>query len=283
MNKDSRGNITFYLQRLTDIVLGDILAALPMREVVRMMQFPSKKLKTACSKSWVINRMTAVDFASVVKAWRAGGRVRRTLCIDSVFTRLYGRIVLKCGFFPSNMIGSVNVFELIPGPKHVISHGLGMSHTVEFIFRVTKRGYIGTIPYITVVQDMDRCVSLDMLRRNIVPHDLIFCYEYNAETKDHRILFDSMALNGRHVLDVVRGFSEPNDTSEERVEDLKVRAYARVEPIDPYYSEEYDHLSLVNFLEGPPIIQSDVRFPMRTYWPSRRTYIASSEDSFSSD
>ena len=81
-------------EALSDLVLVEILAALPLRQALRMMRLAGPKLRQICSRPWVVRRTTDVEFPTVVEAYLAGGDVRAALCIDAVLRKLYGKIVI---------------------------------------------------------------------------------------------------------------------------------------------------------------------------------------------
>ena len=58
-------------EKLSSLVLVDVLAALPMEHVVRMARLGHERLRQTCSLKWVTDRMTDVSFGIVLKAYRA--------------------------------------------------------------------------------------------------------------------------------------------------------------------------------------------------------------------
>ena len=86
------------MDQLTDLVLFEVLAALPMQQVVRLMRVGSPRLQRLCSKKWVTDRMTEVDFRVACVAHQVGGTVRDTFTSPSVLKRMQGKITVDIGY-----------------------------------------------------------------------------------------------------------------------------------------------------------------------------------------
>ena len=78
---------------LSQLVLIDILSALPMRRVMFIMWLNNPRFRFLCSRPWVLKRMTGVSFPLAVKAYREGGNVRSSFSSDVVLRRLNGEVL----------------------------------------------------------------------------------------------------------------------------------------------------------------------------------------------
>ena len=109
------------LEQLSDLVLVDIMAALPMWAAVRLAQLGHQRLQSMSCRPWVLRRMTDVNFPTVLKAYMAGGCIREIFCTNAVLRQLYGRI----GDLPRRLArafkrnGMVDLVGKIPGYLHV--------------------------------------------------------------------------------------------------------------------------------------------------------------------
>ena len=80
------------LEQLSDLVLVDITAALPMCAAVRLAQLGHQRLQAISCRPWVLRRMADVNFNTALKASQAGGRIAEVFCSEAVLRRMYGRI-----------------------------------------------------------------------------------------------------------------------------------------------------------------------------------------------
>ena len=85
------------LDQLTDLVLFELLASLPIRQVMRLMQLGNPRLRRLCSKKWVTDRMTHVDFHTACVAYQEGGLISEAFSSRDVLKRLHGEIKIDAG------------------------------------------------------------------------------------------------------------------------------------------------------------------------------------------
>ena len=52
---------------LSHLVLVDIMASLPLEQVIRVFSFGNRELRRVCSLKWVLRRMTDVNFSTVTR------------------------------------------------------------------------------------------------------------------------------------------------------------------------------------------------------------------------
>ena len=102
---------------LSSLVLVDILAALPMEDVVRMARLCHERLRQTFSLKWVTDRMTDVTLRAVVRAFQAGVDTAKTFCTDSIKKRLNGKVVITStdAEQPSFMNACVEIASKLPG------------------------------------------------------------------------------------------------------------------------------------------------------------------------
>ena len=121
------------LQQLSDLVLVDILAALPMCAAVRLAQLGHQRLQAISCRPWVLKRMADVNFPAAVKAYQAGGRVREAFCSEAVLRRLYGRIDALPYERTLTLLREpiVNILSEIPG--HIYCNEIGLEFLNLFL------------------------------------------------------------------------------------------------------------------------------------------------------
>ena len=132
------------MDQLTELTLLEVLASLPMEQVVRLMQVGSPRLRRLCSRKWVTDRMTNVDFYSACLAHHAGEDVLETFSKEAVLRRLYGdvRIDLFCLNDPTYFQACMFIAKKVPGRLLLGIHNLERCfphYSVDLDWRVTKR------------------------------------------------------------------------------------------------------------------------------------------------
>ena len=111
---------------LSDLVLVDTLAALPLRQALRLMRMAGPRLRQICSRRWVVRRMADVEFATVVEAHMAGADMKATFCTNAVLKKLYGKVVVDVGKLGDANYGEacLEIMSSIPyRHKNVVFHG----------------------------------------------------------------------------------------------------------------------------------------------------------------
>ena len=197
------------MDRLTELTLLEVLASLPMEQVVRLMRVGSPRLRRLCSRKWVTDRMTNVTFDSACDAHRAGEEVLETFSKVSVLRRLYGDIRIDVIYLndPAYFQACMFIAKKVPGSLFLrIQNGMYYAphNSVGLDWRVTKRLKIleklivktNRLFYINVV---NLCVThLDLRRFSKVIISRVF------DTCCNRIILEyrPALLKGRHIDDV---------------------------------------------------------------------------------
>jgi len=109
------------------LVLAEVLAALPLEQVVRLMLLGSPRLEATGSLPWVLRRMTGLHLEALLKVGDKGDRVKKAMYSDLVFKRLHGRVFID----NSRLMHEVDYYEncvslcdLIPGRKWTCVYSL---------------------------------------------------------------------------------------------------------------------------------------------------------------
>ena len=207
---------------MSSLVLGDILAALPMEHVVRMARLGHERIAQACSMGWVEKRMNNVNLGTLVKASQMDDKTKETFCTVTILKRLYGVIVinfdnLNCD---ADVSAHVDLANKTPGKIHLYTKVQVSDKTIanerflEFIKHSDTRE---KIYYITNVDHNP--AYLWVLFPNLV-------YRYLWETnEDYHLVFSRQSLQiRRHIIDVIRAVCDPVDIKETELNNAKREA-----------------------------------------------------------
>ena len=204
--------------QLSQLVLVDIAAALPMAHGVRMALLGNDGLRQTCSLKWVTARMADVSFEALVLAHRFSP-TREVFCSEPVRKRLYGRCIFDTDKFRygSYSRDCKELAEKVPGWLHIhvkISrHDPSRLSKVALVF-ITTLDVACKLLYVTGISQLH--LSDDISFMNQIP-ELIFAYNsYYRLIND--ITYRPALLKGRHVLDVLRAVCGPADVSEADLE-----------------------------------------------------------------
>ena len=212
------------LQQLSDLVLVDILAAMPMCAAVRLAQLGCQRLQAISCRPWVLRRMADVNFSAVVKAYQAAGRIRDVFCGGAVLRRLYGRVEA----LPSEMRPTllrepiINIMSKIPGHIHCNRLSIELvKNLLEFPSNVRRK-----IKYITGT--FDRLLAKDVAR---FPNLVVFSSKDKALDADvviYDLEYRPALLNGRHVVELLRAICGPSVASEAELDRVRTGPTRRV-------------------------------------------------------
>ena len=196
--------------RLTDLVLVDILAALPMRDAFRLARLGNKRLRDMSCRAWVLARVTDVDFPVILAAYQAGGQVREAFYRTSVLKRLYGRV-----FLSMRDIQHVGLLGKIPGYLHFhFEDHEGYDAEADFFWY--RSDFIESLPshtkeklkYVTTKET-------DILDEQVISRFPSLVFEHQEEEDDwNRVYYQPHNLNGRHILDVLLAVYRPQEVPE---------------------------------------------------------------------
>ena len=213
-------------EKLSSLVLVDILAALPMESVVRMARLGHERLRHACSLKWVKDRMTDVTFMALVRAHQVGGDVTATFSTSSVMKRLHGKVAICC-----NDVDNHEDIVRYPELAKKVSGNLYISlkssdETVSYVAYMNvhyMRTSLSARTKLTYISHTCKHCSFHMsvIRRS---PDTVFEYNNYIETLKHTVFYRPAVLNGRHVVDVLRAVCGPADVSEEELNRVRREA-----------------------------------------------------------
>ena len=221
------------MEGLTDLVLIDILSALPMRQVLRVMRLGSPRLRQKCGLPWVTRRMANVSFDVVVEACVAEEDACEALCSHPVMKRLFGAVLLKVDDLEDETYKKVCIKQAdrTPGNLHLYlkyiqgrdKYEIATKNVKHFMFTLEKPENILCITYAKWT------LFSDSLTWPLFPN--LLC-EQQLVPKEHGcrqgIKYRPALLNGRHIVDVVRAISTAAEADEARLEDIRTLATFKV-------------------------------------------------------
>ena len=221
--------------QLSDLVLVDILAALPMSAAVGLAQLGHQRLQPISCRPWVLRRMADVNFPAAVKAYQAGGRVREAFCSEAVLTRLYGRVDARPYEGTATLLREpiVNILSEMPGYVHCKLSG----HRFFFFLVKTPLKVRTKLRYITGTFDWIATERLGMFPNLAVLYLRGHCFV------KHR-LYDSLEyrpalLNARHAVDVLRAVCGPAVVSEAELDRVRAEATRKAWSVEAVIGEEF--------------------------------------------
>ena len=203
-------------EKLSSLVLVDIMAALPMKQVMRLVLLDHETLRQTCSLKWVHARMADVSFGEIFRAHVYEGHVAATFCSNTVMKRLRGRatisvpdITLLCSrvmitnktlekfsHFTENFENSRKVLRA----SHIRLEGaLDVKRTSQPFEKFEEALTPTKLTYVSKIIKSRRCF-VDIMRRN---PKIVFEYECYYDRNQHFVKYRPALLNGRHVVDVI--------------------------------------------------------------------------------
>jgi len=192
---------------LSDLVVADVVASLPLERVCQMFEIGSPKLQRICSLKWVMQRMTHVNFRDLCSASTANDHVKDVFCTEIVLRRLYGRVFMceidndcegtyfkTCMYMLDRMNGRFHIsFDLFEFEYPEIALMFVNAFTrLKSVYYISYRGYFHNMPELVHFPNA------------------IFSYGYGSVAfrnrfKASKILFrPGLLTNGRHVAEVLR-------------------------------------------------------------------------------
>ena len=180
------------LEQLSDLVLVDIVAALPMWAAVRLAQLGNRRLQAISCRRWVLKRMTDVHFIATVKAYQAGGVVRKAFCSAAVLKRLHGRINnLR---YQLNGKGVIRLMHKVPG--HLFLDRI--SHSFVVFLKEAPEDIRSRIIYLNTLHRSP-------LEVNSFPNLIV---SYSIVPSRLGVSYRPALLNARHHITVVNALRE---------------------------------------------------------------------------
>lgn len=191
---------------LDERVLTDVLAALPMRQVVRMARLAHARLARCCGAARVLARMPAVSFQELLHARLAGGDVAATFCSQDILKKLHGKIVINIdGLDDADYLDvRVDLVNQTPGNLHLFTKWdseLGRLDDSLMLF-LRKLTCPASIIYVTHINYFVRLPMLAILPKLVYVYSHPKMCNYRPE-----IFCRPELLNGRHVVHVAEAVS----------------------------------------------------------------------------
>ena len=199
---------------LSQLVLVDILAALPMAHVVRVARLGHGRLRRTCSLKWVTDRMTDVNFEAAVSAHRAGAETRDVFCTESVLKRLHGRVTVSIDdlikdtvYFDACVVLANKVFgRILLCIKGGQLGGQGLTYTIR---------YQNIEPFIRSLHE-PKIVFFIIVGTSYIDNLYVFkifpnlIFHSMSSIMSNSVAYNYRRLNGRNIVDVFRAVSDPS-------------------------------------------------------------------------
>ena len=247
-------------EQLTDLVLVDVLAALPMLQLVRLAQLCKQRLRAISCRQWVLRRMTDVDFPTAVKAHQAGGSAREAFCGEAVLKRLNGRVDIYLESFIQNVVqrsASLQLIEIMPGNLHMRFCG-HYSH-LELVNFTDKlpRTVLGNVRYIN--HKIGK--AFEIFDTQTFPNMVVHFSEEGMNMQMHLAFIRPALLNGRNIVDVQRAVCGPSAFDETVLNITKQRGRVsqrrlRGEHENVWLATWPSYLSVFRIEDAPPSVNS---------------------------
>jgi len=202
---------------LSDLVLADIMASLPLYELIKMfcISISNPKLRRLCSLKWVHEGiyLEKCDFTTILEECGYISSslssfcvpIQQTFCSEVVFRRLYGRVYIDDGCPRTGSTVStdacVSLINQVPGKLFVIVCCIPWRSPMDISKLID---HPERIVYIKYWQDNTPVQHMEWLP------NLIMAYEYDRhdeqEVDTHVVHHRPSLLNGRDVMEVIRHF-----------------------------------------------------------------------------
>ena len=200
---------------LSQLVLVDVLAALPMEHVVRVVHLGHERLRQTCSLKWVTKGVTNVTFDAVVRAQKAGIEVAETFCSNSIMKRLMGKIMISSTHTDNQSYRKAfqEISSQVPGRLLLCIKIDPSNEGTNFIQELNNSTYCG--------YSLKR--NAEAVNALTGPPGL-FEYRHRLDTEGHFVRYRPELLNGRHIVDVLRAVCGPADVSKAELDRVKKEA-----------------------------------------------------------
>jgi len=247
------------LEQLSSLVLVDLLAALPMRMVLRLARLEHRRLREMSRRPWVLQRMTGVDFSTALKAYQAGGQVREAFCSQTVLKRLYGRVEIRDCHTASERDESLQLLGEIPGRLSFY----WFFDELPFVADLEVRDLIFAVPYSV------RERTLYLAEDGRIEHHEQDSYSrwpnlisyMNAGSADILVHYRPALLNGRHVVDVLRAICIswhvlrlvcwPENDGEAELNRVRREATERAQDWEVLFGKEFEGIWMTSWRKQP--------------------------------
>ena len=228
-----RGVMTSFLG-LSDRVLAEVLAALPLEQAVRVSRLGSSRLGGewgVSSRPWVLDRVSHVTFTTVLKAYQMGGKIREKYCGKNFLKKLRGKIFVQTTKLreEKHMRDCLELVYQVPG--NLIIHAEGVEDTTKSTYWVYNfRSAFFEFLYNIKNRDSVRYMNLTNLCY-IWPSEIFsnLVLEYFCFTNVclHLVHYCPARINRRKVFDVMRAVAKPIELDAATIREVRKKMQDR--------------------------------------------------------
>jgi len=198
---------------LSTLVLCDVLAGLPMRQLVRLQRLGQPRLASLCSLAWVTGRMTEVRFSTVLEAYLHGEDFR-AFCNENVLKRLNGHVEIVDSRleYPRYPDAYATLVNKVPGKLHLHLNCIELTYRQKLLLLALFDCIKKQVLYITRCS-WDPChlsFSLEKILTSFVIY--YFCAHHEDQ---YSMRWSAHSLNGRSAVDVLRAAVPASDMAED--------------------------------------------------------------------
>ena len=207
-------------EKLNQLVLVDILAALPMKHVVKMASLGHENLQHTCSLKWVKDRMTHVTFRALLRAHRTGGEVATAFSTSSVMKRLKGRVAISSDDLENTEYtdSCLELAKKVSGKLYLCSKGRDRQVRYGTNSNIAEiRTSLNNLPKLTYVSHTFEKARYEFRHPSLIIErfpEIVFEHRYCSDERRHSVYYRPALLNGRHIVDVLRAVCGPGGNSE---------------------------------------------------------------------
>ena len=209
-------------------MLVDILAALPIEHVVRMVRLGNTRLQNTCSLKWVKDRMTDITFQEVFRAYKSGGYLADTFCTSSIIKRLNGKVMVR-----RLDVDNVSLLNTYVELARQVTGTLRLCIEAFYCDTVEANNWRDGFTFELCKLPNLRYASTNLTGDDYILQVIFWCpkmvfdycyYALGGEELVHSLKYRPALLNGRHPVDVLRTVCGPADVSEAELDRVRREA-----------------------------------------------------------
>jgi len=197
MNSHKKRKV-FPLGKLTELILVELMSALPFNDAVRLLGSKSPKLKRLFSQAWVQNRVTGVTFKNLVEICNLFEQSKQTCCSDIMLRKLNGVVVITHEInVKRDLAICLTLMNKMDGVLHIKIQNYSGVAGVDILNLFRNVANREKISYVTWP-----CSNLHLLSRalRLLPG---LVWMLRPDTGGGSVLFRPCLLNCRHIADVI--------------------------------------------------------------------------------
>jgi len=199
------------LTELSTLVLCDVLAGMPMRQLVRLQRLGQPRLAALCSLAWVTQRMTHVHSNTVLEAYLHREELY-AFCGSGVLKRLHGKVIIDGSKmeYPEYVEAYAAMVNRVPGKLHLHFNFIELTQRRSLLLD----SLLDCIRNANVIY-VTSCKCIYGKSFSEVFPNLIFIYTC-LHLEDKCFIWSSTpSMNGRFAVDVLRAVLPPADVDAE--------------------------------------------------------------------